>query len=269
MLLYSSTDIISDTYALHLRTTTQTFLTCLKSQNVATISPEILLRQVNDTTNLLRKSFFKASSNPANAEEEFNFNCYVHFRVYNEILVREKVYFPSFQKDFEANVGKLILQSTLKEQPSLVKDLASESTLSERLTNALIASDTAATTLQNRGLIDSWERSIPPDDDIEDWTTTSKSTTTDNFYVSSDLEYSLALNGDVTLNSQLLLQELGYRLYPSFGRWLVHEAVLQCFGKENKVKVNMDDYYMDTSYNSNPDLFEVKQVLLNIVLERD
>eukprot|EP00985_Skeletonema_marinoi_P026817 scaffold21148_cov157-Skeletonema_marinoi.AAC.1 len=212
--------------------------------------------EMNDTTNLLRKSFFKASSIPANAQEEFNFNCYVHFRVYNEILVREKVFFPSFKNDFEASVGKLILKSTLKEQPSLLQDLASETTLNERLTNALVASDTVATLLQNKGLIDTWERSIPPDDDIEDWTTTSRSTTSDNFYVSSDLEYSLALNGDVTLNSQLLLQELGYRLYPSFGRWLVHEAVLQCFGSENKVKVNMDDYYMDTSYNSNPDLFE-------------
>ena len=244
-------------------------MTCLKTQNIATIGPESLLRQIDDTAKLLRKSFFKASSNPANAQEDFNFNCYVHFRVYNEILVREKVYFPSFQKDFEANVGRLILKSTSKEQPSLVQDLAPETTLSERLTNALVASDTAATLLQNKGLIDSWERSIPPDDDIEDWTTTSKSTTTDNFYVSSDLEYSLALNGDVSLNSQLLLQELGYRLYPSFGRWLVHEAALQCFGNENKVKVNMDDYYMDTSYNSDPDLFEPKQVLLNIVLERD
>eukprot|EP00984_Skeletonema_dohrnii_P003084 scaffold1033_cov109-Skeletonema_dohrnii-CCMP3373.AAC.2 len=173
------------------------------------------------------------------------------------------------ENDFEASVGKLILKSTLKEQPFLLQDLESETTLNERLTNALVASDTVATLLRNKGLIDTWERSIPPDDDIEDWTATSRSTTTDNFYVSSDLEYSLALNGDVTLNSQLLLQELGYRLYPSFGRWLVHEAVLQCFGSENKVKVNMDDYYMDTSYNSNPDLFEVKQVLLNIVLGRD
>lgn len=243
-------------------------MTCLKTQNIAAISKESLLQQINDNTNLLRKSFFKASSQ-VNAQEEFNFNCYIHFRVYNEILVKEKVYFPSFQRNFESSVGKLILQYTLKEQPSLLQDSATKTTLNERLMNALITTDTAATLLQNKGIIDSWERSIPPDDDIEDWTTTSKSTTTDNFYVSSDLEYSLALNGDVTLNSQLLLQELGYRLYPSFGRWLVHEDVLQCFGNNENVKVNMDDYYMDTSYNSNPELFEVKQVLLNIVLERD
>jgi hypothetical protein len=33
--------------------------------------------------------------------------------------------------------------------------------------------------------------------------------------------------------------------------------------------VNIDDYYMDTSYNSNPDLFEVKQILLNIVIQQE
>ena len=150
-----------------------------------------------------------------------------------------------------------------------MRDTATKTTLSESLNNALLASDTAATLLQSKGMIDSWERSIPIDDDVEDWTTSSKPSNTDNFYVSSDLEYSLALNGDVTLNAQILLQELGYRLYPSFGRWLAREAVLSCFENEQKIKTNVDEYYMDTSYNSNPDLFEVKQVLLNIVLERD
>ena len=227
------------------------------------------MQEIDVTKTLLRKSFFKTST--PSAQEEYNFKCYVHFRVYNEILVKEKAYFPSFQKDFESRVGKLLLQSALKEQPSLLSEEfsgARTTTLNERLMNALATTDNVATLLQTKGMIDSWERSIPPDDDVEDWTTSSTQTTTETFYVSSDLEYSLALNGDVTLNSQLLLQELGYRLYPSFGRWLVHEATLQRFGNEN-VKVNMDEYYMDTSYNSNPDLFEVKQVLLNIVLERD
>ena len=253
--------------------TTQVFLACLKTQNIETTNSESLTLQIDHTKNKLQKSFFRASS-PASAQEEFNFNCYVHFRVYNEILVKEKVYFPSFRKDFERRVGKLILKSALKEQIKMSQSQDSTTkntaTLNERLINALAATDDAATLLLNKGIIGSWERSIPPDDDIEDWTTNaSKTTSTDVFWVSSDLEYSLALNGDVTLNSQLLLQELGYRLYPSFGRWLVHEAVLQCFGNESRVKVTMDDYYMDTSYNSNPDLFEVKQVLLNIVLERN
>jgi hypothetical protein len=39
-------------------------------------------------------------------------------------------------------------------------------------------------------------------------------------------------------------------------------------GDGEKSVVNVDDYYMDTAYNSNPDLFEVKQILLNSVLQR-
>ena len=76
---------------------------------------------------------------------------------------------------------------------------------------------------------------------------------------------------------QILLQELGYRFYPSFGRWLTREGVSRCFvfgaagggADENRdgISVQIDDYYMDTSYNSNPDLFEAKQVLLNIVIQ--
>lgn len=193
--------------------------------------------------------------------------------MYNEILVKNKVFFPSFQKEFETRLGQLLLQSALKEQPSLLlpdSAISKATTLTEKLVNALVATDNATTLLRNKGMIDSWERSIPPDDDIEDWagsTPTKSLTDKNNFYVSSDVEFSLALNKDITLNSQLLLQELGYRLYPSFGRVLVQNVVLQCFGNEN-VKVNIDDYYMDTNYNSNPDLFEVKQILLNIVLER-
>ena len=193
--------------------------------------------------------------------------------MYNEILVKNKAFFPSFQKEFEARLGQLLLQSALKDQPSLLSPdsaLSKATTLTEKLVNALAATDNATTLLRKKGMIDSWERSIPPDDDVEDWagsTPTKSLTDKNNFYVSSDVTFSLALNKDITLNSQLLLQELGYRLYPSFGRVLVQNVILQCFGNEN-VNVKIDDYYMDTSYNSNPDLFEVKQILLNIVLER-
>jgi hypothetical protein len=45
-------------------------------------------------------------------------------------------------------------------------------------------------------------------------------------------------------------------------------AVVSASGTANII-VNIDDYYMDTSYNSNPDLFEVKKILLNIVIQWD
>ncbi len=82
--------------------------------------------------------------------------------------------------------------------------------------------DGIATLLQMRGFVSSWERLVPLDDDIEDFVDL-------NFPVSTNLAYSLALNGDITLNSQLLLQELAYRLYPSIGRWMMCDALLRCY----------------------------------------
>ncbi len=72
--------------------------------------------------------------------------------------------------------------------------------------------DGIATLLQMRVFVSSRERSVLLDDDIENFVDL-------NFPVSADLTYSLALalNGNITLNSQLLLQELAYRLYPSIG----------------------------------------------------
>lgn len=188
--------------------------------------------------------------------------------MYNEILIKQKVLFPPFLREFESTIGKRLIRLTVQQQEPLILQSAPTSNLTECLQNALRTTDAIATLLQRKGLLTSWERSIPPDDDIEDFTSTASSS--DNFSVSPDLPYSLALNGDVTLNSQLLLQELGYRLYPSFGRWLVQEGVAQCFtAAEKVVTVQIDDYFMDTSYNSDPDLFEVQQVLLNIVIQRD
>ncbi|KAL7533936.1 hypothetical protein ACHAXR_005536 [Thalassiosira sp. AJA248-18] len=249
----------------------EAFLSCLNSQQSQTsVSKGGLNTQIEQTKQLVRKSFF-SSSTPTSAEE-FNFECYTHFKVFNEVLINKKVLFPPFQREFESLIGNRILQLALQQQPELLSSVVpSPTNLTERLQNALGSTDAIAALLQQKGLVTSWERSIPPDDDIEDFT--SPTTSSDNFSVSLDLAYSLALNGDITLNSQLLLQELGYRMYPSFGRWLVHVGVPRCFSSKDstggEIAVQIDDYYMDTSYNSNPDLFEVKQVLLNIVIQRD
>lgn len=254
----------------------QAFLSCLKSQPSSTSIPKQQLdQQIDETKQLLRKSFFSASKTGVPTSlEEFNFECYVHFKVFNEILIKQKVNFPPFRKDFESAIGIRLFQLALQQQPLLLPSQIDSKTLATSLQNALRTTDAIANLLQKKGLVTSWERSIPLDDDVEDFATTATSSV-DNFSVSSDLPYSLALYGDATLNSQLLLQELGYRLYPSFGRWLVREGVSRCFGGDaekkvgNEVVTQIDDYYMDTSYNSNPDLFEVKQVLLNIVIKRD
>jgi len=75
-------------------------------------------------------------------------------------------------------------------------------------------------------------------------------------------------------------------MYPALGKWLIYEGTSRCFNladevgitydddhkrarsNRNTVQVQIDDYYMDTNYNSNPDLFEVKQILLSIVIQR-
>ena len=78
----------------------------------------------------------------------------------------------------------------------------------------------------------------------------------------SDLQLSLALDGDITQNAQILLQEQGLNLIPSYTKFML-EQLLEMPGQN----LSIEEYYMDTDYNSNPDLFEVKEILLNIVLE--
>ena len=184
----------------------------------------MLNQQIDQTRQLIRKSFF--SSLTTSLEEEFNFDCYIHFRVYNEILNKREVIFQPFWKEYERTIGTSILQYyAMQEQyPRLLiaQQSSSSSSIAQCLINALSVTDAIATLLQTKGLITSWERSIPLEDDIEDFVD-------EDCVTSMDLTYSLAMNGDITLNSQLLLQELGYRLYPSFGRWMVNEAILRCF----------------------------------------
>ena len=257
-----------------------------QSQNMAVITKAELLHRIEQLKSLVRKSFFPPSSVPAKSismaspssslQKQFDFDCYSHFRVYNEILVKQKVFFPYFQREFESTIGKRLLLLALQRRTLLLppsKPPSSEA-LKESVHNALRVTEALATFLQTEGFIHSWERSILSNDDINDWSLQASGTIpSGNYYITADLQYTLALNGDVTLKSQLLLQELGYRMYPSFGRWLVKEGMLECFTNNSHrggdVSVNIDDYYMDTEYNSNPDLYDVKQVLLNIVIQCD
>lgn len=82
----------------------------------------------------------------------------------------------------------------------------------------------------------------------------------------SDLQLNISLDGDSTLNAQILLKEQGYRLTPDFGKFAFNSILRGNLGKY-KQEITSEDYYMDTDYNSDPDKFEVKEVLLNIVIE--
>mmetsp|Transcript_7749 Transcript_7749/g.17723 ORF Transcript_7749/g.17723 Transcript_7749/m.17723 type:complete len:337 (+) Transcript_7749:1-1011(+) len=230
--------------------------------NLEQTSSAALVERIERSEKLLRPSFFDSSpgSPGATKQEEFNFRCYLHFRSFNEILVKEQVQFPAFRRRFELDLQSRLIQIALKEHPSMLGNIPQPpSDLSDGLRSALDSTDRVANFLLSKGVISSWERSVPPPEDLEDFVS-----------LATDCPFSLALYGDATLGSQLLLQELGFRLYPAFGRWMVTESITRCFAKEGgeSVSLNVEDYYMDTSYNSNPDLFEVRQVLLNIALQR-
>ena len=153
---------------------------------------ELELR-IDDAKRLVRKSFFSSSAAASTPAEDFNFECYAHFRVFNEALVRGQVSFPAFRRDFEASVGPRLWRRT----PLPPDDASPSSTLTANVRKALRTTDAVAGLLQEKGLVASWERSVPPDDDIEDFAT-------EDF----DLTYSLALNGDVTLNSQVSMSNV-------------------------------------------------------------
>ena len=80
----------------------------------------------------------------------------------------------------------------------------------------------------------------------------------------ADLSWSVALDGDATLRAQILLQEQGFRLYPGYARCAIQSVLTQLLPTQ---EVTAIDYYMDTDYNSDPDKFEVKEVLVNINIE--
>ena len=51
----------------------------------------------------------------------------------------------------------------------------------------------------------------------------------------SELQFSIPIDGDITLNSQLLLQEQGSRLYPDFGRFIITAGLQQSLKALNQI----------------------------------
>ena len=240
-----------------------------QQQSRARISSNDLSFRVDEVKKLVKKSFFPSPDSEQTTEEEYNFEVYSHFKSYNDILIEQNLVFPPFYAEFERGIGKRIVESILPTQPLST----SSKQITDQLDDAFQAVERIGAFFVVNGFIRSWERSVPSEDDIEDFTQPYIAPAGDNFSVTPDLQFTIALEGDVTLKSQLLLQELGCRLYPSFAIWGLQRGLLACFSssdqinKQGSVSVNIDDYYMDTSYNSNPDLFEVRQILLNVVLQ--
>ncbi|GAX28188.1 hypothetical protein FisN_35Lh044 [Fistulifera solaris] len=204
-----------------------------------------LTQQIQIVQNTVKPAFVRSASySPENPAQQFNFDLYVHYKAYSDLLIQldnksNKAFkFPDFLKQYQIRMGIEVLQ--LLQLPVPVQ----ESSLEDKLK----ALDRFGTALVQTGWVAQVDHARPTLEQIQDWRDDA-----------DDLIWTLALNGDITLGSQLLLQEQGFRLYSNLGKW----AVQSILGPSSTV----DDYYMDTDYNSDPDRFEVKQVLLNIQLE--
>lgn len=205
------------------------------------------------------------AKNPRNGDE-FNFLAYTHFKAYTDLILEQKIDFRSFQKTYEAQMGEQVERLLL---PNDTTTLSSSSLQSTKLSGSLSDPQVRQArwnfaqerlqrvynALVQRGLVAQIDTSYEKDD-LADWLDDAI----------SDLKFNVALDGDVTLSTQILLQEQGFRLYPNFGRYAVRNVLEKCLGTD---AVEITDYYMDTDYNSDPDKFEVKEVLLSIVLESD
>ncbi|KAL7526312.1 hypothetical protein ACHAWF_001719, partial [Thalassiosira exigua] len=184
------------------------FVSRLKSQSRSpSASKDDLERRVDDVKRLVRKSFFP-DSEPPSARDQLNFG------------------------DFESSVGRRLLR-LVEDQGAIVPrrkpSAPPPDDLAGRLRDALSAADDVAKIFRSSGLVSSWERSVPPEDDVKDFAAPASPLRPGEFRVPPDVVFSLSFYGDATLGSQLLLQESGYRSYPAFGRWMAAEGASRCF----------------------------------------
>jgi len=235
------------------------------------VSDEQLSTKVAKVQSLVRKSFERAGLPAETGNEDpvvdgpmFNYLVYSHFKAYSDVIIENenKINFSKFRKDFEGELGRKIIDNILG--LTISSDVASvvgseRKRTSDELKKAFAESvrfiDLICSSFQSNGLVSIAERSNIEEEQVEDWSQDL-----------ADLQFNVALDGDITLGSQILLQEQGFRLYPDFGRFAVTAALEKYLGGFSE-DVKSDEYYMDTDYNSDPDKFEVKEVLLNIVIE--
>lgn len=162
-------------------------------------------------------------------------------------IISEKIlplFVPSAENIFNTLASKQEGLSP-KSKEALLNGISSGLSITDEIMSSLVAN----------GLVAQAERNEIDNEKIIDWT--------DDL---ADIQLSIPLDDDATLASQLLLQEQGYRIYPDFGRFVITSALKKSLALTNQ-NVSSDEYYMDTNYSSDPDLFEVRQVLLNIVID--
>jgi hypothetical protein len=231
------------------------FLQCTR------IPPPQLQTQVQRVAETVRPSFVRAglelaaTGAPIQTAPQFNFAAYVHYKAYSDLMSSSSSpllgSFAAFQTAFELALGQQLLA---RFEPAGTL-LAPASNAAAALHNALQRIDALSALWVQAGLVAQVERSPIAADDEEDWRQDM-----------ADLSFTIALDQDVTIPAQVLLQEQGRRLYPAFWQCLMRAILLDALRPFAQTVV-MEDYYFDTDYNSDPDQFEVKQVLVNINIE--
>ncbi len=238
------------------------------SGSASVMTMETLQSQVEKVDNLVRKSFERSGLDFTNADgtsesttltaPKYNYYCYTTFKAMCDILIEKKL--PFDRKKFESALGEKLLPIFAPSSQELLSNIPKEYSNDSQMKAIDVGLQLTDEIIQNLvafGFCALAERNDIENEEgrIADWA--------ENL---TDLQMSIPLDGDITLNSQILLQEQGFRLYPDFGRFVITSA-LQKSLVGMKQSVSSDEYYMDTSYSSDPDLFEVKQVLLNIVID--
>jgi len=241
-----------------LKCSDETFLECTG------VSLDDLNSQIAKVDGLVRKSFERSGLELTGemTSKQFNYFCYVHFKAFCDILIDNKLSFN--RKQFESMLGDKLLSLFAPSASNTLDSLAtkqqglkpkSEDAMMNGISTGLSLTDDILNSLVANGIVAQFERNEIDSETLSDWTNDL-----------SDIQLSIPLDGDITLGSQVLLQEQGFRVYPDFGRFAITSALQKSLAFPNQ-NVQSDEYYMDTNYNSDPDLFEVKQVLLNIVID--
>ena len=232
-----------------------------------TISASQLQQEIDTVARLVQVSFERsgvefptdgASLLQFDNAAQFNFATYVHYKAYSNIILNQKdggKSFNAIRSDFERAMGQALLDEWKLKASNTNRDASSSLSALNQQTHQL------ATILVDNGLAAAIEEPTVNADDWED-------------VVAGDLaelNWNVAVDGDATLNAQILLQEQGFRLYPNFARHALQQVVQESLtsAQAKATKVSVMDYYFDTDYNSDPDKFEVKEVLLGVSVESD
>jgi hypothetical protein len=208
----------------------------------------------------------------------FNFVSYCHYKAYSDLWLSRvqqqqqagssatsstKAEYGTFKRQYETQLGLKIL-ALLVPQPSLSSSSSSSSSC--RATQRTMTD--LFDVMVDKGLVASIDVSDPTEEN-------GASGATDCIDADGGIgitTFSVALDGDVTLPSQLLLQEQGIRLYPNYARFALQALLLTVVGGDGdaatKTDVSIMDYYMDTDYNADPSKFQVKEVLMNVEIDR-